>query len=399
MNRRVFLLRSISTALTLHSARLWAAPGDAKLLVIMLRGAYDGLHLLIPHSSNFYYERRPHIAIAKPDPSNPKSAIFLNSDWGLHPSVEKTLHAMYRNKHLAFVPFSGSADTSRSHFQAQDLMELGQNSTTGINYQSGWMNRLVAVLGKDSGLGGIAFTQNLPIAFKGELNIPNLNVKAKVASPAGRRQSELLDALYQGQKLQAVVQEGMETRREASAELEAEMKDSARGAGQANGFEKEARAIGKLMRDKKGYSIAFADLGAWDTHVNQGAEQGHLANNLEKLSEGLAAYAETMGPMWNQTVAIVMSEFGRTFKENGNRGTDHGHGNTMWVLGGGISGGKIAGRQTALNENNLYQNRDLPVLNDYRAVIAEVIRRLYGLRGEQLQLVFPGMFVEEFGIV
>jgi uncharacterized protein (DUF1501 family) len=399
MKRRIFLRAAAASGLALYSTRLWAMPGDTKLLVLMLRGAYDGLSLLVPHASPLYYERRPHIAIARPDPADPGSAIFLNADWGLHPAVQSTVQTFYRNRQLAFVPFSGSADTSRSHFQAQDLMELGRDPAGGLDYQSGWMSRLVSLVGGASGLGGIAFTNNLPLVFKGSVNIPNLNVKGKVARPADGRQSELLESLYEGQKLQAVVQEGMDTRRDAAAELDKEMSDSARGAEHAGEFEKSARSIGRLMRDRKGYSIGFADLGGWDTHVNQGASQGHLANNLARLGEGLTAFADTMGPMWDRTVVLVMSEFGRTFKENGSQGTDHGHGNTLWVLGGGVRGGKVAGRQTALNDNNLYQNRDLPVLNDYRAVTGSMIRRLYGLNASQLQTVFPGVANEDLDLI
>jgi uncharacterized protein (DUF1501 family) len=399
MNRRKFLRSASASALTLYSTRLWAADTDTKLLVVMLRGAYDGLSLLVPHYSSLYYERRPHIAIAKPNPTDRQSAVFLNSDWGLHPSLESTVHALYKNKQIVFVPFSGSADTSRSHFQAQDLMELGRDPRSGLDYQSGWMNRLVSVVGGHSGLGGISFTNNLALAFKGSLNIPNLSVKGKVAGPADKRQTELLESLYQGQKLQTVVQEGMETRRDAAAELDKEMKDSAREAGHAGEFEKSARNIGRLMREKRSYSIAFVDLGGWDTHVNQGNAQGHLSNNFEKLGEGLSAFAETMGPVWDRTVVVVMSEFGRTFKENGSRGTDHGHGNTLWVLGGNIRGGKIAGRQAALNDNNLYQNRDLPILNDYRAVVANLAKRMYGMSAEQIQIVFPSVVSEDFELI
>jgi uncharacterized protein (DUF1501 family) len=278
-------------------------------------------------------------------------------------------------------------------------MELGRDPRIGLDYQSGWMNRLVSVVGGNSGLGGISFTNNLALTFKGNVTIPNLGLKGKIANPTDRRRAVLLESLYAGQKLQAVVEEGMETRRDAAVELEQEMKASARGAEHAGEFEQHARTIGRLMREKKSYSIGFADLGGWDTHVNQGNAQGHLANNLQKLGEGLAAFAETMGPTWDRTVVIVMSEFGRTFKENGSRGTDHGHGNTLWVLGGNIRGGRIAGRQAALRDDNLFQNRDLPVLNDYRAVVANVVKRMYVMNAEQIQIVFPGAASEDYELM
>jgi uncharacterized protein (DUF1501 family) len=182
----------------------------------------------------------------------------------------------------------------------------------------------------------------------------------------------------------------METKKEVSERLMNEMTDSARGAAAPRGFESQARAIGKLMRAKPSYSVGFVDVGGWDTHVNQGPTQGTLANNLEGLAQGLYGFAQELGPLWTATVVVVMSEFGRTARENGNRGTDHGHGNTIWVLGGGISGGRIAGRQVAVSESNLYQDRDFPVLNDYRALLAYVFTRMYGLNGKELEGVLPG---------
>jgi uncharacterized protein (DUF1501 family) len=177
------------------------------------------------------------------------------------------------------------------------------------------------------------------------------------------------------------------------------MADSARGAGAARAFESQARVIGKLMRGKPAYSIGFVDVGGWDTHVDQGAQQGTLANNLEGLGAGLAAFASEMGPLWPGTVVIVLSEFGRTARENGNRGTDHGHGNTLWVLGGAVSGGRVAGAQAAVDEAHLYQNRDFPVLNDYRSVLAHVFARMYGLSDEKLASVLPGAKMQDYALL
>jgi uncharacterized protein (DUF1501 family) len=144
------------------------------------------------------------------------------------------------------------------------------------------------------------------------------------------------------------------------------------------------------MRAKSAYSIGFVDVGGWDTHVDQGASQGALATNLEGLAAGLNAFAAEMGPLWPGTVVVVLSEFGRTARENGNRGTDHGHGNTLWVMGGGIAGGRVAGAQVAFDEAHLFQNRDVPVLNDYRSVLAHLFARMYDLGGAQLERVLPG---------
>jgi uncharacterized protein (DUF1501 family) len=209
----------------------------------------------------------------------------------------------------------------------------------------------------------------------------------------------MIASLYEGTPLSGLATSGMQTKKLVSEELMTEMAEASRGAGPARAFENQARAIGKLMRDNSAYSIGFVDVGGWDTHVNQGAAEGALAANLAGLANGLAAFAREMGARWKSTVVVVMSEFGRTFRENGNRGSDHGHGNTLWVLGGGIAGGRIAGRQVALTEATLFQNRDLPVLNDYRSVLAHLFARMYGLGDAALGRVLPGAKAEDYGIV
>jgi uncharacterized protein (DUF1501 family) len=213
------------------------------------------------------------------------------------------------------------------------------------------------------------------------------------------RANDMIASLYEGTKLSSMATAGMETKKMVSQELMDEMAESARGAGAARAFEKQARAIAKLMRDRSAYSVGFADVGGWDTHVNQGSAQGALATNLAGLAGGLAAYAQEMGPLWKSTVVVVMSEFGRTFRENGNRGSDHGHGNTLWVLGGGIAGGRVAGRQIAVSEPNLFQNRDYAVLNDYRSVLARVFSRMYGLSGTALDRVLPGAKAGDYDFI
>ncbi len=209
----------------------------------------------------------------------------------------------------------------------------------------------------------------------------------------------MIASLYEGTRLSGLATAGMETRKMVSEALMNEMAESSRGAGAAIVFETQARAIAKLMREKPAYSIGFADVGGWDTHVDQGSAQGALAANLTGLAGGLSVFAQELGGLWRNAVIVVMSEFGRTFRENGNRGTDHGHGNTLWVLGGGISGGRIAGRQEAVSEANLFQNRDYQVLNDYRSVLAHLFARMYGLGGTALARVLPGARVEDYGFI
>ena len=176
-----------------------------------------------------------------------------------------------------------------------------------------------------------------------------------------------------------------------------EMAAASRNAITARGFEGEARRIARLMREH--YHLGFVDIGGWDTHVAQGAATGYLANRLAELGKGLAAYVDEMGPSWRDSTVVVVSEFGRTFKENGNRGTDHGHGTVYWVLGGGVRGGRVVGEQVAIAPANMFQNRDYPVLNEYRSVLGGMFGRLYGLSRPQIQKIFPGAEDRDIGLV
>ena len=174
------------------------------------------------------------------------------------------------------------------------------------------------------------------------------------------------------------------------------MLEANRGAVSPKGFELSARRIGQLMRDQ--FNLGFVDVGGWDTHVNQGAATGYLADRISELGRGLAGFAEEIGPKWNDTVVVVLSEFGRTMRENGNRGTDHGHGSVWWVLGGGIKGGRIAGEQVAVDEAHLFQNRDYPVLTDYRAMFAGLFQHLYGLQPASIQRIFTNVHPADLGL-
>src|SRR5664279_1141753 len=243
----------------------------------------------------------------------------------------------------------------------------------------------------------IAFTDQLPLVFRGSVPVPNLALSSVGRQGIDPRQSEIIAAMYEGSRFGNVVSEGFEVRSQATQALAGEMVEANRNAITGKGFEGEARRIGRLMRER--YRLAFVDVGGWDTHVGQGASSGYLANRLGELGKGLAAFAEESGDAWSSTVVIVVSEFGRTFKENGNRGTDHGHGSVFWALGGAVRGGRIAGEQAAVAPASLFQNRDYPVLNEYRAVLGGVFARLYGLSGAQLQEVFPGSTAKDIGLV
>ena len=178
--------------------------------------------------------------------------------------------------------------------------------------------------------------------------------------------------------------------------MSAEMQDANRSAVMPRGFELAARRIASLMNNR--FNLGFVDVGGWDTHVNQGAAAGYLATRLAELGRGLSGFAQASGPAWNDTVVIVISEFGRTFRENGDRGTDHGHGSAYWVLGGGIKGGRLVGAQVKVEQGTLFQNRDYPVINEYRAMLAGLFGRLYGLQPDRMQKVFPGVRPKDLGL-
>jgi uncharacterized protein (DUF1501 family) len=243
----------------------------------------------------------------------------------------------------------------------------------------------------------ISFTDALPLAFQGDSTVPNLSLKS-VGKPAfDERQAHILSDMYADHHLESVVRDGLDLRQEVAQKIAEEMGASARNAINTKGFELEAERMGRLMRDK--YRLAFIDVGGWDTHVGEGGAQGALAGNLASLGRGLQVFSQTLGSEWSNTVVVVLSEFGRTFRENGNRGTDHGHGSVYWVLGGSIGGGTVAGEQRALSRATLFQDRDLPVLNDYRAVLGGVFARLWGLSANQIDGVFPGSAPRDLRLV
>ncbi|MBC7705624.1 MAG: DUF1501 domain-containing protein [Rhodoferax sp.] len=406
MHRRHFLRHAAALPLAASSVRLMAAAkGSPRVLVVFLRGAYDAASLLVPVSNSFYYEQRPNIAIARPG-SAADAAIPLNAEWALNPALVDSMLPLFANRQLAFVPFAGTDDTSRSHFETQDSIELGQPLAGSRDFQSGFMNRLAQVLGARD---AIAFTDQLPLTFRGAMPVPNLAL-ANLGTPSfDSRQSQLIAGMYQGSRLAGTVSEGFAVRDEAvrdingdakrdmQASMAGEMIAASRNAITAKGFEGEARRIARLMRER--YHLGFVDVGGWDTHVGQGAGSGYLANRLAELGKGLAAYADEMGPAWTDSTVVVVSEFGRTFKENGNRGTDHGHGSVYWVLGGTVRGGRVVGEQVTLAPGTLFQNRDYPVLNEYRAMLGGLFTRLYGLSLAQTQRVFPGVDARDLGLV
>ena len=394
MQRRHLLQGLAGAGLSLGGGQLWATgTGQPCFLLVFLRGGYDAANLLVPVSSSFYYEARPTIAVARPG-TQEASALELTADWGLHPALRENLHPLWKQGELAFVPFAGSRDTSRSHFETQDGIELGQPLEGTRNYRSGFMNRLAATL---KGVEAMAFTERLPLAFQGEVQVSNTVLRALSRPAVDARQSQIISAMYQGTALAGAVNQGFAARDEVMREMAAEMDAASRNAISARGFELEARRIARLMKGR--HRLGFVDVGGWDTHVGQGGATGPLASRLEELGRGLAAYAQEMGNRWRDTTVVVVSEFGRTFRQNGNNGTDHGHGSVYWVLGGSVRGRQVVGEQVAVTPSNLFQNRDYPVLNEVRSVLGGLLQRQFGLSAAQMAAVFPQAETRDLGLV
>jgi uncharacterized protein (DUF1501 family) len=396
MDRRQFL-RALSAsvpALTL-GGKVFAAPASSpRFLLVFLRGGYDSNNLLVPYASDFYYESRPNIALGKPSSGDPLAVRALDANWGLAPVLADSMGTLWDKRQLAFIPFAGTEDLSRSHFETQDDIESGE-AARSRQYGTGFMGRLSSVL---RGVPPIAFTDALPLSFRGVGDVPNISLKGGGKSVFDDRQSKILAGMYEGTPLQAAASEGLALRQQVAQDLQNEMVAASRGAVNARGFAQQGARMATLMRDR--FRLGFVDVGGWDTHVNQGGANGQLASNLDNLGKGLAAFADGLGDAeWNNTVVVVVSEFGRTFRENGNKGTDHGHGTTYWVIGGKVRGGRIAGEQVAVNAANLLQNRDYPVLNNYRDVLGGLMQRMYGLSASDLAKVFPASTARDLQLV
>jgi uncharacterized protein (DUF1501 family) len=372
------------------------AQARPRLLMVFLRGGYDAASLLVPISSDDYYRVRPTIAIARPNAADPNSAIALDAHWGLHPALRASILPLWQARQVAFVPFAGTDDMSRSHFETQDTIELGQPTRGSRAYGSGFLGRLAASL---SGRAQpIAFTQQLPLIFRGDRPTPNIAIASGVRPGLDPQRAALISRMYEGTALGPAVAEGFAVDDEVYKSIGSEMAVGGRGAISARGFELAARRVGRLMRDQ--FDLAFLDVGGWDTHVSQGGAQGYLGGRLAELGRGLAGYADEIGPKaWRQTVVVVISEFGRTFRENGDKGADHGHGSVYWVMGGAVRGGRVAGDRGPVSLAELNENRDYPVLVDYREMMGGLFRRLYGLDETRLQTVFPGARPRDLGLV
>ena len=405
LTRRIFLrngaLALVGTAALpgfLTRAAFGAAePGTRtkRFVVIFQRGAADGLNIVVPHGEAAYYSMRPTINIPR------KSVIDLDGFFGLHPALA-SFEPLWKQKHLAIIHASGSPDPTRSHFDAQDFMESG---TPGIKAtDDGWLNRCLHDLPAKSAAGAasdpaafraIALGPSLPRILLGKepaVAINNLNdFSIGGKNPKAAPLANTFEAMYEHSVDAVMHGTGQETF-DAVKMLRAADPSKympAAGVNYPKGrFGDSLRQLAQLIKANVGVQVAFADIGGWDHHVNEGSTQGQIANVLGDFSRAIAAFWKDLGDLGEDTVVVTMSEFGRTARENGNRGTDHGHANVMFVLGGPVRGGKVYGRWPGLDQSQLYEGRDLAVTTDFRLVLSEMVSRYLGNR--DLKSVFPG---------
>ena len=404
MQRRDFFnSMALGASLVLPVGRsAWAATGEAptrqKLVIVMLRGAVDGMNVVAPVGDPNYALLRPTIGLAKPRQEG--GALDLDGYFGLHPALAP-LMPLWQRKKLAFVHASGSPDTTRSHFDAQDYME---SATPGIKATpDGWMNRLLTQLpGPSTPTRALSVGPLMPRILSGPaaaVNLPNGAAATRADVLDRPAVGSAFDQMYAGHaRFGRAYADGREAHRDVmAASMSKEMAAADNGAPLPNGFPDDAARLATLMRSNDKIQLAFVALGGWDTHIRQGGATGQLAARLSPLALGLATLAERLGPMFDDTTIVVMSEFGRTARENGNGGTDHGRGNAMWILGGPVAGGKVYGDWKGVGDAALNEGRDLPVTTDFRAVLAQIAEKHLRLGDKQLSRLFPALPLKEAG--
>jgi len=399
ISRRVFLkngglaLVSLGFAPEFLARTVAASPSRRRVLVtVFQRGAVDGLNMIVPFGDKAYYAARPSIAIARPG-SGPDAALDLDGFFGMHPRLAP-LKAFFDAKQLAIVHASGSHDETRSHFDAQDYME---SATPGVkSTPDGWLNRYLHAKEheKATPFRAVALAPQLPRALQGLAPALAIGQISQFGIRAAGS-SDMVQSSFEAEYAAAAQGVLHQTSRDAFDAIRMlKSADPSRYAPE-NGAEYPRSAYGdalkqiaQLIKADVGLEVAFAESGNWDHHVNEGAAVGLLANRLDDFARGIAALVRDLGDRMADVVIMTMSEFGRAVAENGNRGTDHGHGNAMMVLGGNVRGGKVYGRWPGLAPDQRYEGRDLAVTTDFRAVFAEVVKTHMGL--QNTQPVFPG---------
>ena len=390
LTRRSFLRTSAIVLGAAGTAPAWLVRAAAQgaqgktgrkiLVAIFQRGAADGLNVVVPFFEPRYYQLRPSIAI--PQPGKPNGGLDLDGRFALHPALQP-LKSMWDSRQLAIVHSAGSHDPSRSHFDAQDFMECG---TQGIKREDGWLNRVLTPVAPDSSpVRAIASGAQLPKTLQGSRgaiavdSLPRFQVTEKATA-------ELLEHLYLASPDAQMKAQGQATFDAVKLieSIRTRPYTPTAGTQYVGEFGQRLQQIARLIKADVGVEVAFADIGGWDHHSN---ETGQLTNQLRQFGSSLAAFTQDLGDRMEDVVLVTMSEFGRTAAENGNAGTDHGHGNVMMVLGGGVRGGRLYGEWPGLEPEQLFERRDLAVTTDFRDVLGELVS---GHLGQRVDQVFPG---------
>jgi uncharacterized protein (DUF1501 family) len=379
-----FLALGLPPSFLVRAARAQQGNRGKVLVVVFQRGGMDGLNVVIPFKDRAYYALRPSIAVAEPA-AGEERAIDLDGYFGLHPALAP-LKNIYDKGHLAIVHAAGSPDNTRSHFDAQDYMEIG---TPGIkSTPDGWLNRYLSEKRlSDSPFRGVAVSPQTPRMLIG--TAPTLSLSSIEEFRLRNQSMEAkLQKLYT-QSTDPLFRQGGNSLFDAMARLRAiESKVPPSSATYPVGrFGNGLKQIARLIKADV-LEIAFTEIEGWDTHVNEGGAMGILANRLKEFGAGLSAFHQDLGDRLDDIVIVTMSEFGRTARENGNRGTDHGHANVMFVIGGRVRGGKVYGRWPGLAQEVLYEGRDLDLTTDYRTVCSEILTRHLAQR--DMARIFPG---------
>lgn len=417
VNRRVFIKQGALAFVCMGAGPFWgpgflrqaayaADLGSSKsnkiLVCIFQRGAVDGLSMVVPYGDSFYYQNRQDISIAAPSQAaGGNGALDLDGYFGFNPALAPLL-PLFKQGHLAAIQACGSPNASRSHFESQDLMESGIEQAIGV--QDGWLNRMIGCCPEDaakqSAFRAVAMTSTIPRSLQGEadtLAIRDLDTfglagdsSVPLAGPTGTTQG--FENMY-GAAVDTVLHG---TARESFDALDMLKQVRTTGYQPANGatypqasFGRNLKQIAQLIKANVGLQVAFAEVDGWDTHANQGGVKGQLATRLGGFAQALAAFNQDLGDRMADVVVVTMSEFGRAVHQNGNRGTDHGHGTCFFTLGGSIKGGKVYGDWPTLAPDRLFQNRDLAVTTDFRDVFAEICARHFNVPMADMPKIFP----------
>ncbi|MFN7942794.1 MAG: DUF1501 domain-containing protein [Thermoanaerobaculia bacterium] len=404
LDRRIFLKSSGFALLTFgvgpeflrRAARAaTTAPRKKTLVAIFQRGAMDGLAAVAPLAERELRSLRPRLAMSAARAAGEEALVDLGVGFGLHPGFAP-LEPLWRERALAIVHAVGSPDTTRSHFDAQDYMETGTPGRKGT--PSGWLNRVCGELGHDaSPFRAVAMTSALPRSLYGDQpavaisRLDDFAVRLPGASSAAAAAGQGFEALYEQTSLELLSETGKETFEAVKMLSDAEIASyrPAHGARYPQSPLGDAlRQVAQLVKADLGLEVAFAETGGWDTHVAQGTVQGSFARRADDLARTIAAFWTDLGERQADVALMTMTEFGRTVRENGSGGTDHGHGSCLFVLGAAVDGGKVHGKFPGLDPSALYEGRDLPVTTDFRAVFAEIAGRHLGITDDRA--LFPG---------